>query len=273
MELDKIFMNSFEYSKSNWTKVAILGAIILVTFILWILGAFLAGIINNSAVSIILFLILAIITIIAAVLYLGYVFRVFKISLTELCKLPEFDDFLSMIVDGLKVLVVWIVYAIIFGIIIAIIWGIVLGIGILIGGLTGMFSSANYLANPSLALGSGIILWILYLIFLIAYLISIALTVLFAIVVPLGITNMAREDNIGAAFNFSSIRERINRIRWLKAVLWVIGLYFFAGLVVGLVSGILVYLLIGFIVVPLLVIPFVSIFSARAATLLYLEGE
>jgi hypothetical protein len=280
MELDQIFTDSFGYAKSSWTKVAMLGAIILITFILVALGAIVAGWIGNLIVGIVIGIVLVLICIAAALLYYGYVYRVIKATLAGIDELPNFDDFVGMIVDGLKVLVVSIIYGIIAGIILAIIWGIVLGImfvtGLIAGGAASAATGLSSISDPTAIIGvmAGMfaVYGIIFILYFIAMLATIIVAYLFLILVPMGIANMAQQGSLGAAFSFSDIKERLNKIRWVKALLWVVGLNFIVS-IIFLISYVLCFILIGLILVPLLIVPFVSIFTFRSTALLYLEGE
>lgn len=80
MDIGEIVSDSFRYPSTDWKKVIILGVISILSFL-----------------------------IIPIFLVLGYAFRVLKASLAGLEELPEFDEWVNMLVDGIKVFVVYIV--------------------------------------------------------------------------------------------------------------------------------------------------------------------
>lgn len=267
MDVDQIINDSLGYARSEWGKVATLGAIVIVPFILIILFFFLGVLTNNPAVIIIFSIIGILLWIIAAIFIYGYLFRIIKATIAGINDLPNFDDWEEMIMDGLKVIAVNIVYGILFGIIVA----IPIVILVLIFGFLGSLFSPYAVTSPISTWGSGIIFWIMYLVIFIIYLLMIGLMLLYMILVPLGIANMASSGKIGSAFNFTEIRNKIESIRWGKAIIWAIAINFVITIAV-LVSYILGLLLIGIILIPILVIPFMGIFFARSVGLLYLNN-
>lgn len=280
MELDEIFMDSFGYAKSSWGKVAMLGAIPLVVVIIavilavigWLIGVAAGG---TGAIIIIgiMALVIFVIALLAGLIYTGYLFRVMKATLAGINELPSFDDFVGMIIDGLKVIVVGIIYGIIAWVITGIVGLVVYFIAAipLYALIFGSMAMSSYSSTPDIS-GMFIGLWIALVVMAIGMIINVVIMLLFAIIIPLAIANMASEGSIGAAFSISSIRGRLENIRWTKAVLWLVGLYFIM-MIAALVSIVLFGIVIGIIVVPLLVMPFMSIFYYRSAALLYLEGE
>ncbi|MCE7699355.1 MAG: DUF4013 domain-containing protein [Methanobacterium paludis] len=81
MDIGEIVSDSIRYPSSDWTKVIILGILFIISFL--IIPIFLA---------------------------LGYIFKVLKASLAGLEELPEFNEWIDMLVDGIKVFVVYIAY-------------------------------------------------------------------------------------------------------------------------------------------------------------------
>ncbi|HMK54970.1 MAG TPA: DUF4013 domain-containing protein [Methanobacteriaceae archaeon] len=263
MDVDQIICKSLEYPRKSWGKVAILGAILIVPFLLLVLLVFLGILANNAAVIVIMAILGILLAIVAGILIYGYLFRVIKATIAGMDDLPNFDDFGDMVVGGLKVLVVQIIYGLIFGIIAAIPIGIVM----LVLGLSGALSPTTF-TDPAAFLGAGLFMWVMYLAIFLLYLVLLVIGILYLIVVPMGIANMAYLGNIGSAFAFSDLRQKIESIRWGKAIVWVIATQFVFTVAV-LISYILGLLLVGIILIPLLVIPFMVLFYARSIGLLY----
>lgn len=271
MDIDQNIVNSLEYARSSWGKVATLGGILFVPFLILFVFIFIGAISNNGFVLGLLIFIGILIMLIAFFLANGYFFRVIKSTLAGLDEIPDFDDWGELLVGGLKVLVVELIYSIIFGILASIpIFIIFLVLG-LIGSFLGIAGSiADASISPAVLAGSGVFIWVMYLGIFLTYLIMIAVGLLYYIVSFIGISNMAYQDNMGSAFAISEIRERISSIRWGKAIIWVLATYFVT-LIAVLVSYILGLLLVGIIVVPIIIMPFLIIFLARSTGLLYLN--
>jgi hypothetical protein len=271
MDIDQNIVNSLEYARSSWGKVATLGGVLFVPFLILFVFIFIGAISNNGFILGLLTFIGILIVIIAFILAEGYFFRVIKSTLAGLDEIPDFDDWGEMLGSGLKVLIVEIVYSLIFGILAAIpIFIIFLILGI-IGSFLGIAGSlAGSTFNPALIAGSGVFFWAMYLGIFLTYLIMIAVGLLYYIVSFIGVANMAYQDNMAAAFAISEIRERISSIRWGKAIIWVLATYF-VSIIAVLVSYILGLLLVGMIIVPIIIIPFMIIFLARSTGLLYLN--
>ncbi len=89
MDIGEIISDAVKYPSSEWKKVIILGILFILSFV--IIGIFFV---------------------------LGYFLRILKSTIAGIDELPEFDDWGDMFVDGLKVMVVYIIYLLIPGIVI-----------------------------------------------------------------------------------------------------------------------------------------------------------
>ncbi|MEN6573770.1 DUF4013 domain-containing protein, partial [Methanobacterium aggregans] len=167
-------------------------------------------------------------------------------------ELPEFDEIGEMFVDGLKILVVGIVYAIP-------VWIIATIIGLITG--TGMGTTTTSL-DPTMmwaVLGSSIVFIIVALI--------VGLVEIMAIV------NMAYYNGeLGAAFRFSEILDRIAQIGWGKYIATYIVIAVI-GFIAFLIGWLTMLILIGFILLPLIIVPYITMFSSRAIALLFASTE
>lgn len=205
-------------------------------------------------------LILTIISIIPIVNFIsgGYYLRIIKSTLAGIDEVPEFDDIGELFIDGIKIIVVGIVYMI---------------VPIILFMLAGLFAgpatidySSGYSYVPFTAF-TGLSLLFMLIGFILALVVSI-------VYLP-AIVNMALYDSeIGAAFRFSEILERINVIGWSNYILWIIAIWittFIAGLIIGIVGTILLIIIIGFII-WFLGGAYLSMFQARSLALLFGES-
>ena len=209
------------------------------------------------------------ILIIPGFLVLGYLYKIIKSTLEGSPELPEFNEWITMFVDGLKVFLVKLVYLLI--------PIIILIITRLIGGGA---SNLNSMA------GNGIIT--------VGTIISIILAIIFYFLSIMAVANMVAENgSIKAAFDFKGIFKIITNIGWLRYIGFYLGLiiimllisivigliitllWFAFGLVgalagaLGAKVGLILGLIIGFAVYLFFVYPYLTIFESRAVGLIY----
>jgi hypothetical protein len=205
---------------------------------------------NWGKVLILGVIMIASILIVPVFLLIGYLFRIIKATLAGLDELPEFDEIGEMFVDGLKVFVVGIVYSI-----------PVIIISLIITAITGSSSSATLSLNPAM-------IWGLVLV----YIVYIIVAVIVGLIEVIAIANMAYYDgDLGAAFSFSEILDRIAKIGWGKYIITyiVIAIVAFIGFIIGLLT---LFILVGIILLPLVIAPFIYMFGVRAIALLFTES-
>lgn len=183
----------------------------------------------------------------------GYLLRVLKATLAGSDELPEFDDWGEMIVDSIKLIIVSIVYSIIPIAVISVgIWGSIASMQT-VGGL----------ASPTAVFGliGGVAL------------VGIILEIIFGLLLYMAIANMALYDGeIGAAFRFSEILDLIKTIGYADYIIWFI-VMIVVGVVIGVIANVLFAILIGFVLVPLVLIPYAYMLYARSLGLLITSTE
>ncbi|MGA2677301.1 MAG: DUF4013 domain-containing protein [Methanobacterium sp.] len=225
MEIGEIINDALRYPTSNWTKVFILGVIFVASFL--IIPIFLA---------------------------FGYLFRIIKATFAGIDELPDFDDLGEMFVDGLKVFVVGVAYAIPLIIISAIISAI-FGIHYNSAVNAGTFTGFNVFAYAT------------------AYVIYAIIGIIIGLIEYMAIANMALyEGDLAAAFKFNEVLDRIARVGWGKYIIWYIVMVVL-GLIAALISGLLIVILIGIIIAPLIIAPFFGMFAARSLALIFASSE
>ena len=87
------------------------------------------------------------------------------------------------------------------------------------------------------------------------------------------IGNMAYYDSeLGAAFRFGEILSKIYEIGWVDLIIWYI-MMIVLGTIIGFIGGIIgVIPIIGWLVIILIVNPYLYLFYARAVARLYLSA-
>lgn len=241
MVFKKIISDSLKYPLENITRLIVLYIFLLAIFLV-IPGIFALGyrlrIIDQSVQVYILFL--AGFLVIPAIFSLGYIFRIIDQSVQDFDDSATFRGWRDAFADGLRFLVVNLIYFIIPSIILFILIGAVLA------------HVTSYL----------IVHLAVYLFFLIIG--------LFALLFSIALDNMAHEQRFMAAFKFKKIFrviKRIGRQNYLNYVALFLIVEALGGLIFALRSLALTNLIISLILVFLFI--YVALFWARFAGLVY----
>lgn len=164
------------------------------------------------------------ILIIPVFLLQGYFLRVLDGASEGVEEPPVFDDWGAMFVDGLKVFVVALVYVFIPTVVFVVLISVIAG-GAILTGDSGVLAGAGLF---------GVLLFFLYFIVMI----------LAAYLLPIGLTNLAREGTVGSAFDTSTLSSVATSADYVVAVLLAVVI----AVVLGTVAGFLTVILVGFFV-------------------------
>lgn len=160
----------------------------------------------------------------------GYLVRVLRGVVGGEEDPPVFDEWVEMLVDGVKLLVVQFVYGLV-PVGLALIGAFVAGIGAFLAGGGGR-------AGTGLGAGVGLFGGLL---FLFAFLIGL----LAAYLTPAAVANFAREDDLMAAFDLGTVREVATSRAYFVAVLYAIA----TGIVVAVASVLVSITVVGAVLV------------------------
>ena len=205
-------------------------------------------------------IILAVISIIPIVNFMsgGYYLRIIKSTLAGLEEIPEFDDLVELFIDGIKIFIICLIYSVI-PLIFYVLSVAFVGYETVSSSTTTSSIFSSYL--PGL---TGI-----SLVFLIIAVIS---ALIISILAYMSIDNMAYHGSkIGAAWRYREIVNRIAVIGWGNYILWWVILTLIitvAGFIIGIVGGILLYFILGFLVI-LFGYSYLVIFQARSVALIF----
>lgn len=256
MDYGKIIDESFGYTKDGlagnlgtWILLVILA--LLPAIPIGIIFAFMViSLMAGSAPNIPLFVgALAAACILAAILgsfYQGYMVRIYRGE----DPLPAVDGFMELFSDGIRYLVITIIYAI------PVLLILLVSMGALI---LAVLSAGPDMSNIFALLGGAIAGLITALV------VGFVLTLFHYI----GVVRFARMGKIREAFNFAEIRDTISRIGWGPYILAVIILF----VIVILVSTVLAFIPFIGPVLQVILAPVLSIFSVRYITLVYGSQE
>ena len=184
--------------------------------------------------------VLLIISTIIFPLMLGYVVRILKGATPS----PEPEDWGGLFIDGIKLFIVGLIYAI------PVIILEVLAMGSIIASAV----SGDPAALMAGMAGAG-------LIFLVLVIVAIIIGLFEATAYP----RFARTGSFGEAFNFNAILAHIGKIGWVNYIIALIIL----AVIWGVIEVICMIIpIIGFLIL-LIILPFLILFAARYLTLLY----
>ncbi|KQC03734.1 MAG: hypothetical protein APR55_06775 [Methanolinea sp. SDB] len=256
MDYGRIIDESFGYTKDGlagnlgtWILLIILA--LLPAIPIGVIFAFMViSLMAGTAPNIPLFVgALAAACILAAILgsfYQGYMVRIYRGEDT----LPAVDGFTGLFSDGIRYLVITIIYAI----------PVLLILLVSMGALILASLSAGPDIRNIFALLGGAIAGIIT-----ALVVGFVLTLFLYI----GVVRFARMGKIREAFNFAEIRNTIGKIGWGPYILAVIILF----VIVILVSTVLAFIPFIGPVLQVILAPVLSIFSAKYITLVYDSQE
>jgi hypothetical protein len=242
MNIGEIIGDAVRYPLSDPKKLLIFG-------IFFVFAMLYSNFITAGA-NLPLIFILLVLALIAFVFIFGYELRILRATLAGLIEIPEFDDPIDLFFDGLKVVVVGIVYTIL----LTVLFGILFLLFALLAGITGLF---------------GIFIILIVIISLFIY-----------PLILMSLTNMVYNDTeINAALKFGEIFNKISNIGWGNFLLWylVTGIIYLIMAVIGvLIIGVfsLIHLkIVGGILYPLIIGSYMSLFIYRSVALFYMSGD
>jgi hypothetical protein len=188
-------------------------------------------------------LMLIIATILLGIPLMGYAMKVLRGEKPA----PEVNDWGTLFIDGIKYLIVSLIYALP----IIIVWVLVMGAS------AAAIMSGNY--SAMMAAFGAVALGVLVM-FILAVIISV-----FEVI---GIVRFARTGSIGEAFNISAILATINKIGWVPYILALIVLIIVA-IIIAIIAGILMMIpYLGIIIYICLIAP-IALLYTRYICLLY----
>lgn len=190
--------------------------------------------------------ILLIISCIIFPLIMGYVMRIYR----GVQPSPELNEWGDMFIDGIKLFVVAIIYAIP----IIIVEFAVIGSA----GIAFLTALSNPMADPNAVMALiGAVLFGVIILVLVAIIIEL--------IAIIGMVRFARTNSFGQAFNFGAIFATIGRIGIASYILALIVLAIIVG-IIEVICWLIPY--VGFVILFIL-LPFIVLFSARYITLVY----
>jgi ABC-type multidrug transport system permease subunit len=185
--------------------------------------------------------ILLIISCIIFPLFLGYLIRIYRGSNSP----PLLENWGSMFFDGIKIIIVGLVYAL-----------PVLILEVVLFASPGLLKTSS--ANPGEIMG-------LIIAVLIGSIILVIVAILIWLIITTASVRFARTDNFAESFNFKEIFAHIGRIGWMDYIIALLMMLIVLG-IIAIICFVIPY--IGTILL-LIMLPFLGLFSARYITLLY----
>jgi hypothetical protein len=183
-------------------------------------------------------------------LFMGYTMRIYRGENPA----PALDDWGEMFIDGIKLLVIGVIYAIPI---------IILDIVLLGSATIAMVSSVRHSAGASFIDPGAVIGLLLAILF--GAMIIVIVAIIIGLITATATVRFARTNSFSEAFNFGAIFAHIGKIGPMTYIIALIMM----SIIVGIIE--VVCLVVPFIGISLIIIlsPFIGVFSARYITLLY----
>ena len=194
--------------------------------------------------------ILLIISCIIFPLFMGYMMRIYRGTNPA----PELNEWGSMFIDGIKLWVVEIIYAL----------PVIFLDFVLLGTASVAFVSTLKTSATGLYIDPNAMIGLLLGIFF-GSLIIVIVAVVIGLITATAFVRFARTGSFSEAFNFTEIFSHIGKIGWMTYIVALLMLVIMVG-IVTVVSLVIPY--IGFVVF-LILLPFLGVFTARYLSLLY----
>jgi len=181
---------------------------------------------------------------------MGYLLKIIKTSFKGSEELPDFNNWKTMYLDGIRLILTILIYF----------------LPIIVLVLILNPSQIFYLFNSNFSLYNSVSLFL-------GSIIHIIIFIAIGVIEYVGIANMALYDGeITAAFRFREIIQRISMIGWRKylisyLIIWILGF------LTSIISILMLFILIGIIVIPLLIIPYFMTLNARFLALIFASSE
>ena len=264
-----LFKEALTYPTKDYKALLIFGVIFLVANLTSVFAAW--GIQINAAV-------IELLGIVSLILYFvteGYILSVLKESINFSDEIPALDIFANL-VDGLKLLVVEIVYYIIPAILV-----------LIVGWLSGTFSAAMNIVNyvgqdvTNTTLNATDLVNTIPQEYWAALITGLAITALFAMVLfiifglllEIAMCRLAKYDSIKEALRIKEVIGDIQEIGVGRYIGWYILLVVIC-IVLGFILGLITAIpYVGILIAFLIGAPFIALFGARALGTLYSDAE
>lgn len=238
MSLSEIITDSVKYPFNDLTKFFIVGIIALLA---GMTGVFQSFDVDGFA----LIVIASVVSLVFALILSGYSLSVINNGIRRSDEIPDID-FVKNFIDGIKVLIIELVYFII-PIIITFILAFITG------------AIGNGLDHLAAGLGVGLI-------------ISIIIFIIFSLFEVIAVARFAKTEEFGDAFNFSEIFEDMKRIGIAKIIALVIIAFIIIVIATLIATLVAIVPFIGIIISQIIIGAFTVLFSYRAIGLLYAEA-
>jgi hypothetical protein len=265
MEIKELFKDSLIYPTKEWKKFLMLGTIFLIISIFSILQTFdtvvhkyIAFYILNIALPLLAFVLLLII--------MGYTISITRKTIANvdesMPKIKWGDNF----GDGIKLLILTIIYYIIPGI-----------IALIMIYVTNTFNQfylfITYYALGSISSMPESIASIIDTNFLIVLIVLTVVYIIFSLLFLIAKAIFAETESLGAAINITNVFNKIKEITLKNYIIWVVIFTIISCILLGLTELVSIIPYIGIIIVALIINPFVEMFSARSLGLIYNESK
>lgn len=270
MDIAELFKDSLTYPTKDWNKLLIFGVLIVILSIVDILRTFGIVPIQQQPGGISILAVISVILAVALILIVfGYTLSITRKTINNVDGDVPALDLVKNVIDGIKVLILNIVYYII-PVIITFIVALATGALSYIYQMIPyymMYGSAASSAMPQELVTSASIS------FLLVFLVGGILFLIFGLLLLVAKAVLAETESLAKAINMVDVFKKIGEISWGNYIIWLI-LMLILLFVIGFFTGIISIIpFIGIIIALLIIKPYVDMFFARALGLIYNESK
>lgn len=264
MDVIELFKDSLVYPTKDFNKLLMFGVLFIVMGILTIFEAFgiaLSQYIGADILAVISWILRILITLIV----FGYTLNITGKTINNVeGDIPELN-LVKNFIDGVKVLILDIVYFIIPFI-------VVLIIAFATGVFGNFYNLMTYTASGAASIPQALIAS-LGVSFLTIIIVGGIFFIIFALLFTIARAVLAETESLTAAIDMVAVFKKIGEIGWGNYILWII-IFIIVSIVLALITAIVTAIpFIGIIIALLVINSFVEMFSARAVGLLYNESK
>lgn len=242
MDLDAVVNDALKYPYQALEKVLILGAIPLGAMIIALVILLVLAFTGNEAALAAGVVLSSILIFISGLFVAGYYLRVMETTLAGEGGLPDFSNRGELLLNGLKLLVVQIVYLLIPTVVLVL--------------CAWLVYSASVQSILMVMFLSGILVVLIFL--------------LFSLFLTMASAHLAATGSIKEALRFGVIQEMISAIGWGDYLLWYLLMVVLVMVAVVLMAFISVIPILGTFIAWILIQPYLEILVARSVALAYL---
>jgi uncharacterized protein DUF4013 len=267
MNIKELFQDSLSYPIKDIDKLLTLGVLFFFDALVSLLPSITMALNQNIATKI-LYFISNIIGILIIFVAIGYSLSLVKDTINNSNEIPSLN-IVKNVIDGIKVVIVSIMYLIL-PIVIILVISYLIGIyDFIIQNIINYF----YFGSGILLNGSSYLLSSTYQNIIILTIISLVLLLIVSVILSIAIARLANTNSLKYALNIKGVLSDISKIGWMNYLSYYVVFILILVLILTVTTVISIIPFIGILMLFLLILPFIFLFSGRFLGMVYRKSE